>query len=382
VLLAGRRSVSRRRVASNPNVTALSLPGDGDNPVSTPSPAGFPTGGIDFRFKGSIEESNPTSRVFVHKADELFRVSVTWNHVLRLQWRNAAGFQQVNATVAHGITLGSVASLRVVLRSDGGSGSIIEFYKSSDWDQYTDSGTWSLIGTAVTSTQSPVFHSSGGGALHLGGRADTTTENLDSEVRYLSLRPYGGSEFVRFDPTTVTSTDVRAPATCGDSFGNVWTLGGSTWSWVTDGSTPDPGGGGDPEPPAFGDVIANGDFGSDDANWIGFWYSGKSVEGGKAVFTNAPAYDGVQQNVSLVEGKYYQLTWTISSYVSGNVYPYLVGGAGRNGVARSSNGTFSERLLVNAGNNAFGFMMETGGTLAVDDVSLVGPYETATVGGS
>jgi hypothetical protein len=26
--------------------------------------------------------------------------------------------------------------------------------------------------------------------------------------------------------------------------------------------------------------------------------------------------------------------------------------------------------------------METGGTLSVDDISLVGPYETATVGGA
>lgn len=129
-------------------------------------------------------------------------------------------------------------------------------------------------------------------------------------------------------------------------------------------------------------AIVNGDFSAGDANWSGFWYSGKAPTGGKAVFTAAPAYDGIRQNVTIVAGKYYELTWTISSYTSGNIYPFLEGGTARSGTFRASNGTFTERLLVNTGNNVFGFHMETGGTLSVDDISLVGPYDTATVGGA
>ena len=128
-------------------------------------------------------------------------------------------------------------------------------------------------------------------------------------------------------------------------------------------------------------VIVNGQF-VDDSNWNGSWYSGKTISGGEANFTNSPAYDDFNQDVSLTSGKYYELTWTISNWSSGNVFPLLTGGTNRNGLIRSANGTYSERLLVNAGNNRFAFMMETGGTLSVTNISLSGPYNTSTVGGS
>lgn len=132
--------------------------------------------------------------------------------------------------------------------------------------------------------------------------------------------------------------------------------------------------------PAAANVITNGGF-VDETGWAGFWYSGKSATG-KAYFTDSPAFDGVEQGVTLVAGKYYELTWTIGDYASGNVYPFLAGGTQRVGTVRAANGTYTERLLVNTGNTVFGFQMETGGTLSVDNVSLVGPYNTATVGGA
>lgn len=136
-----------------------------------------------------------------------------------------------------------------------------------------------------------------------------------------------------------------------------------------------------PAGPVVANVITNGGF-ADDTGWNGFWYSGKTAAGGKAVFTASPAYDDINQPVTLVAGKYYELTWTISDYASGTVFALFSGGTNRNGTNRSANGTYVERLLVNSGNNTFRFMLETGGTLSVDDISVVGPYDTATVGGA
>lgn len=137
------------------------------------------------------------------------------------------------------------------------------------------------------------------------------------------------------------------------------------------------------------DVITDGSFTLADAHWAGGWYSGKSFSGGKARMDSTPQYDGINQNgLPLVAGKYYELTWTISEYVTGGIIPVIVGPGGqaaqRVGVQRSSNGTFRERLLMNPGGNEdFYLMPETApATLAIDDVSLVGPYNTATVGGS
>lgn len=139
------------------------------------------------------------------------------------------------------------------------------------------------------------------------------------------------------------------------------------------------GGGGGGGGPA--NVITNGGF-ADDANWSGFWYSGKTAAGGKAVFTASPAFDGIWQAATLTAGKYYELTWTISGYSSGSIYPRFTGGTTRNGTPRATNGTFTERMLANTGNNTFEFLMDVGGTVSVDDISIVGPYDTATVGGA
>lgn len=131
-------------------------------------------------------------------------------------------------------------------------------------------------------------------------------------------------------------------------------------------------------------LITNGGF-VDDVGWNEFWYSGKTVSGGKANFTASPAFDGFNQAVPLTAGKYYELTYT----VSGRVAPAVVYGRLRsasaaitNGTNRSANGTYTERLLAQAGATMLEFLLETGGTLSIDDVSLVGPYDTATVGGA
>jgi len=127
-------------------------------------------------------------------------------------------------------------------------------------------------------------------------------------------------------------------------------------------------------------VVVNGGFDSSDS-WHGAGWSGKTISDGKANFTASPAYDGFDQPVTLVEGKYYELTYTISNYASGTVYGSFTGGATNLGLSRSGNGTYTERLLAGTGNNRLNLMLNVAGTLSIDDVSLIGPYNTATVGG-
>ena len=134
-------------------------------------------------------------------------------------------------------------------------------------------------------------------------------------------------------------------------------------------------------PPTPANVITNGGF-ADDTGWNGFWYSGKAVTGGKAVFTASPTYDDINQTIAVTSGKYYELTFTVSGRASGTVFGQLSGGSTHTGTLRSANGTFAERFLVSAGTNTLRIMLETSGTLSVDDVSLWGPYNTATVGGA
>lgn len=130
-------------------------------------------------------------------------------------------------------------------------------------------------------------------------------------------------------------------------------------------------------------LVTNGDFSAADAGWGGFWYSGKAPSNGKAVFTASPPYDGISQNVTVTTGKYYEVSFTVSGYSAGSVAPLLSGTSYVVGTERLSNGTFTERLLAAAGTTQFSIQpRDSGATLSIDNVSLIGPYTTATVGGA
>lgn len=218
-----------------PNVVALFLPGDpDDNPISTPQPAGLPTDSLDLRFKGTIEASSVTNQTFLDTAGTLpIRFAVTWNQLMRLTWRHAGGWKQSNATVAHTVPYGTTATWRTVLRSDGGTGHEVLFYTSTDWNPATDSGTWTQVGATVTGTEAVALNIGTSSAVHLGGLATNTTENLGTKLQYASIRPNGGAEVVSFNATAVASTGPQAPASYTDPHGNVWSISGATWAWVT-----------------------------------------------------------------------------------------------------------------------------------------------------
>jgi hypothetical protein len=131
----------------------------------------------------------------------------------------------------------------------------------------------------------------------------------------------------------------------------------------------------------IGNIIQNGTFASNTI-WAGAGFSGKTISGGTANFVSSPTFNGFTQTIAPVGGKYYELTWTILSYSSGSVRPQTSGGAGSTGTIRSANGTYVERMLVGAGDNNFVFQLTVTGTLSVDNLTFIGPYNTSTVGGS
>lgn len=138
------------------------------------------------------------------------------------------------------------------------------------------------------------------------------------------------------------------------------------------------------------DVIVNGTFASS-SNWNGAGSNGRTISGGTANFTNSTNVSdgGFNQNVTgkMVASKYYELTWTILNRTAGDVTAFIYNGSGQtNGTFKAANGTYQERILAPSGAapTQFGFLATAGSptTLSVDNVSLVGPYDTSTVGGA
>jgi hypothetical protein len=130
-------------------------------------------------------------------------------------------------------------------------------------------------------------------------------------------------------------------------------------------------------------VITNGTFVGTTgwASSVGF--DGKSISGGMAIFDATGTFDGFQQSsITFVAGKFYQLTWTIVDYVSGSVFPQIFGGTATSGANRTANGTYVERILANTGSDGFVFQLSVAGTLNVENLSLIGPFNTSTVNGA
>lgn len=130
-------------------------------------------------------------------------------------------------------------------------------------------------------------------------------------------------------------------------------------------------------------LVSNGDFASGTAGWSGFGEGGKTVTSGRAQFTATGAYNGISQPVTLTAGKYYQVQYTVSGLTAGDLQIRLTGGGtDRQGAFRTANGTYTERLLANTGNTLLAIFPGSTSTFAVDDVSVFGPYDTATIGGA
>lgn len=121
---------------------------------------------------------------------------------------------------------------------------------------------------------------------------------------------------------------------------------------------------------------------------VGALAQGMSNSGGLLTCLNTPNIysDFTMSGRTFTAGKYYEVAFTMSGYAAGSVRPELRGGTQRNGTVRSANGVYTERLLANTGNNIFAMLL-TGdpgvNTWSVNNnMTVTGPYDTATVGGA
>lgn len=113
--------------------------------------------------------------------------------------------------------------------------------------------------------------------------------------------------------------------------------------------------------------VANQDFSSD----TGYWTKGVGVtiSGGAANFSAATGYVLFRGSVLPAgPGAYYEITFTVTNYVSGSVRPYF-GATPTFGTAVSSNGTYTQRFSPTAGTEA-GFNANVAFTGSIDNVSI------------
>ena len=113
--------------------------------------------------------------------------------------------------------------------------------------------------------------------------------------------------------------------------------------------------------------VANQDFSSDTSYWVKG--SGVTISGGKANFAASSGYVLYRGAISgVVVGGYYEITFTVSDYVSGSIRPYL-GATPAFGASVSANGTYTARLGPNAGVEV-GFNAASAFTGSIDNVSI------------
>jgi len=107
------------------------------------------------------------------------------------------------------------------------------------------------------------------------------------------------------------------------------------------------------------ELVSNGNFATDTVWTKG---AGTTIPGGSLSINSA----GVTNNYQALPGNpihagcHYQVTYTITGYVSGTIALLLA--TGTSGAIRSSNGTFTERLFVTSvGSQNFNLQAQAGG---------------------
>lgn len=119
-------------------------------------------------------------------------------------------------------------------------------------------------------------------------------------------------------------------------------------------------------------LLLNGGFDSA-ANWI--FGANWAWDTDKATHT-AGNTASVRQEYAFVAGKWYRVAFRLLGVTAGAVAPRLAGGSNRDGVSRSANGTYSDRIQAVTGNTVIGFTPTSSFVGSVDDVILY--LETAT----
>ena len=99
--------------------------------------------------------------------------------------------------------------------------------------------------------------------------------------------------------------------------------------------------------------ITNGDFSNGSADWNneGVWTIENGVANGNGA--NGASKELTQFITPLVIGKTYKIVYDVLNYVSGSVLFVLSGDTGTSGIARNSNGTYTEYVSPLGANSNF-----------------------------
>ncbi|PKR90863.1 phage tail protein [Pleomorphomonas diazotrophica] len=202
--------------------------------------------------------------------------------------------------------------------------------------------------------------------ITVGGNDQPAPTDLDDAM--ISIAPLLGGAVVMFsstdDPNTVSVQIYRSMSSTLDRSTDA---AGAPIAVVPSQSYSQPVGDGTRE-----SIITAGSFSSGAA-----WTHGYDWDVVDGVATHTPGDAGeILQTLSLTAGKAYRVQFTVSGRTAGAVVPALVGGTSVPGVARSTNGQFSDRLVAVAGNAAFSLAADEDFDGSIDDVVVF--VETAT----
>ena len=116
------------------------------------------------------------------------------------------------------------------------------------------------------------------------------------------------------------------------------------------------------------ELVTNGGF-TDGSSWT--TGTGVAIGSGTANFTSATGANLLYQNVGMVVGKSYNVSYTIPSISSGGIYA-IYGGSSQNFTTRSSTGTYFETKILEASGNRY-LVFYGSGTLncSIDNVSVI-----------
>jgi hypothetical protein len=121
--------------------------------------------------------------------------------------------------------------------------------------------------------------------------------------------------------------------------------------------------------PTGPELVTNGGFATD-TDWIkeASW----TISGGSAnANVGSNVFSAVRQNINLVAGRLYRITYTVSSYTSGSVGLTTYGGTQVFGAARSATGTYTEIFVAATGNTGIGLQARGAGFVgSVDNISV------------